>query len=401
VTDHLLGAIAAFGLPGSELPVLPEPLGKSRWSGLLYSAAAHGILGLLEAAVSGGALTVTSDQRQEVHEQHRESCVTALHLERELLRLHDEFVRANLDAIVLKGAAVARLAYPDPSLRLFADNDILVRADQYERVLSLLVESGYRRQTAEARAGFEREFGKGVTLSGPDGTELDLHRNLVFGTFGFMIDLDDLFRAAVKFDLGGQHLQALGPAHRLMHAIYHAALGDPRPKLSSIRDIAQMLAYGSVGGTELLRLARAWHAEAVLARGLSLCRTHLRFDQSEEWSIALGSYRPTRRESRAIASYVGSKRSFAAKVVASLPYVPGPRAKVRFLTTVVRPDPHFILSHDGRPGSAWLRRGVRSLVRGGGAVPPLRRDLLRASLGTQGTEEESLRGDVEHADRAG
>jgi hypothetical protein len=363
-TPEVIAKVAAFGLPGQMTPILEEPLGEDAWGRLVRGVEHQRLAGFLRAAIDGGALPVTDQQRDHAAGLHLQACSTALLLERWLLAAADILEGAGIEVIVLKGTAVAHLAYADPALRSFGDNDLLFRSERFDDAVEVLTRHGYRRQTAQARPGFERRFAKGTTLSGAAGDELDLHRNLVFGTFGFRIGLDELFASAEPFSLGGQQLLGLDAETRLLHACYHAGLGDPVPRYGSVRDIAQMLSTGAHDPVRLLDLARRWQAEAVVARGVMLCEQLLGFRSTDPVARAVVGYVPTRRERRAIDSYVGSNRAFATKAVASLPYIDGVGAKVAFLRAVLAPEEGFAESFGGRSGFAWIRRGVRSLLGG-------------------------------------
>jgi hypothetical protein len=361
----VLRFVAGFGLPGGSGAGNDEPLPDQVWSSVVGDARYQRLAGLLMAAIEAGALRVTDDQRAEAQELHLGACGVVLRLERRLVEVARLLNTAGIDLVVLKGTAVAHLAYPDPAMRMFGDNDLLLSSEQFDDAVELLCLNGYVRQTAPARAGYERRFAKGTTLSGQDGDELDLHRNLVFGTFGFRIDLDELFGSAVPFEIGGRVLGGLGPEARLLHACYHAGLGDPRPRFSSVRDVAQMLTFGTHDPARVLALARAWDSEAVLARAVQLCEDLLGYRPDDEVASAVRGHEPTTRERRAIDSYVGENRRFAAKVVASLPYIDGVGEKAAFVTSVAFPQKGFAESFGGRSGVAWIRRGVRSLLRGG------------------------------------
>jgi hypothetical protein len=361
-----LRRVASYGLPGGTAAFPGGPLGPGEWAFLLGDISRQRLAGLLQAAVEAGVLPVTDEQRAEVAELHLGACGAVLRLEQRLLQVVDILEDAGIDVVVLKGSAVAHLAYPDPAQRMFGDNDLLLRSEQFDDAVELLCRTGYTRQTTEARPGFERRFAKGTTLSGEAGDELDLHRNLVFGTFGFRIELDELFRSTQTFEVGGRQLLGLGPETRLLHACYHAGLGDPVPRLGSVRDVAQMLAFGPHDPARVVSLARAWESEAVLARGVQLCGEVLDYHADDEVARAVAGYQPSVREQRAIDSYVGNNRRFTAKVVASLPYIDGVRAKVAFVTNVAFPQRGFAESFGGRSGLAWVRRGVRSLVGGSG-----------------------------------
>lgn len=364
MTTTLVGEVAAHGLPGQEAPLREEALSGSAWRSLVRTVDRQRLAGFLHAAIEAKRLPVTDDQQREADDLHLRWCAGALRLDRLLLHLAAALEDEGIEVVVLKGTAVAHLAYPDPALRSYGDVDLLFRSEQFDEALEVLYGQGYVRPAAPAGRDFDRRFGKGATLKGADGHELDVHRNLVFGTFGYAIELGELFASATTFHLGGRSLQALGPETRLLHACYHAALGDPDPRYSSIRDIAQMVATGTHDADRLLVLAERWQARAVLARGFWLCREHLGVELRGPLPRALDGYVPTRREQRAIDSYVGSNRHFAAKVVASLPYLDSNRDRAAFIWATAVPPSRFTRSRGSDPGVAWIRRGFRSLFRG-------------------------------------
>ena len=107
-----------------------------------------------------------------------------------------------IDFVVLKGPALAHTRYRDPSLRLFADLDLLVRSGQVDRRLAPPSAEPARRPPPSCPScghGFDDRFGKEVmlrtpaTADAPDGFEIDLHRTLIAGALGLTIPLDELF----------------------------------------------------------------------------------------------------------------------------------------------------------------------------------------------------------------
>jgi hypothetical protein len=321
----------------------------------------HRLSGLLQEATTAATFPVTPEQQHDVDALHLRWCGNVLRLEQHLLSVADALDAATIEFVVLKGTAVAHLDYPDPAARLFADVDLLFRSEKFDPALAVLSELGYVRPVPEPRPGFDRRFGKGATLIGQDQQSVDAHRNLVFATFGFSIDLEELFRSTVPFDLGDRSLRALGPETRLLHACYHAALGDPRPRYSSLRDVAQLLSGRKYDSDRLLALADAWEAHAVLQRAFRLCAEVLGVQVEGPVVETASSHVPSRRERRAIGSYVGTNRHWSRKVIASLPYLSGVRAKATFLRAVAFPSASFTEVRGQQSGLAWLRRGLRSL----------------------------------------
>jgi glycosyltransferase involved in cell wall biosynthesis len=389
--DQLLRRIAAFGLPELQThrqrpcddPEQPDrladrPLEPPVFDPLIGRVRSLRLSGFLLTAVATGALPTTDEQRRRVDELHTAACISVLQLERRLLQLIDVLEANGIDVVVLKGTSAAHLLYPDPTQRMFGDNDLLFRTQHFDRALAVLAALGYRRPMAAPRPGFDSRFGKGATLLGLDGDELDAHRTLLFGTFGLTIDTDELFASTVPFHLGGRELRALGPDTGLLHACYHAALGDPDPRLGSVRDVAQRFALGQHDPTRVCELMGAWRAAPVVSRAVELCDRLLDVQIDDPVATRLAAYRPTRREQRAIASYVGVERSHVRKVLASLPYLDGVVTKAAFLRANLVPTATYLRARTGRRDVAGANRGRQPM--------PARVLWLTKGLGLGGAE---------------
>jgi glycosyltransferase involved in cell wall biosynthesis len=374
VVPHLR-VIATFGLPAGSLHEVPvdwsTPLADGLWRELLAEVDRRRLAGLLLGAVEAGALHVTQTQYRELGEVHLRWSTAALDLEVALLEAVDVLRAAGLEVIVLKGAAHAHVLYRDPSWRLFGDNDLLLRGADVARAVRLLRAIGYVRTVPELRHGFDARFGKGVTLHRPGGRELDLHRTLLFGTFGLRVDTDELFRTAGSMDLAGTRLDVLGAESRLLHLCYHAALGDPVPKLASLRDLAQAHAVEGHDEWGAVDLARRWGALPVVQRAFGLLRSDLGVSIVGPLADEARSCVLTAEDRRAIGSYVGPDRGHTAKVLASLPYLDGPVERLAFLRSAALPRAAV-----GRALGAgrWtrLKRGAASVRRFPRAVVDLR-----------------------------
>lgn len=364
---RLARAIAVFDLPGRGgagvgSPMPEQPVSEDTFHSLLSTCQRQRLTGLLQHAVERGALPVTGQQRERVADRHLDWCSAMLGLDRELLWVVGVLEEADLEVVVLKGTSSAHLNYPDPGQRLFGDNDVLLRSEQVDRALAVLEEAGYRRPKAAARPDFDRRFGKGATLIGPEGRELDVHRSLVFGSFGLAIDMDALWRTTSTFTMGGRQLRVLGPDERLLHACLHAALGDAHPRLNVVRDLAQQLALERYDPERFLGMVGSWQAMPVLKRALWVVRSRLGVEAQGRLAEAANAYQPTRREARAVAAYVGSGRSFAAMVLSSLPYLPDTRERVAFLRAVAMPGSDFVASRGSGSLLEWWRRGRRAVL---------------------------------------
>jgi hypothetical protein len=264
-----LRAVASFGLLGSRNAFPDAPLADRDFDALLPRLVSNRVIGLSASAASVGEFRVTDEQASRLHAAHADAMCACLHLEATLLDLAATFQARDIDIRVIKGPAAAHLDYADPTLRSFGDIDLLVRSDDFDEAARLLLGLGYGRAAPEPRPGFDRRFGKGAEfVLTADGTNVDLHRTFVLGPLGLQVRLDELWDGAETFMLGGQKLAALAPTQRLLAACYNAVVSDASPRLSTLRDVAQIVLSGDVEASDAVEMAAGWRAEHVLTLGV-------------------------------------------------------------------------------------------------------------------------------------
>jgi hypothetical protein len=350
-------AVAGHGLSSRPFPL--EPLPGDAWTELLAAASDHRLLGLLRSTVDAGLLPVTPEQRQQVRATHRMVLLRVLSLEQHLVTVTGLLAAAGVESRVLKGSAYAHLDYPDPALRSFIDLDLLFRPADIARAVETLVPAGFTRILAEPRPGFDRRFDKGTTLRGKD-FEIDLHRTFVLGPWGVRVNLAALWDEGESFTIGDTELTALSAPNRFLHACYHAALGDWPLRLGSLRDVAELHPADEAG---LIARATEWGVQAVVAAAVTDSTRLLGISPTgtlREWAT---SYVPSRREEQWLGLHTRENKTFAAQAIATLPVLPGIRAKAAYLRALVLPDASYTAGRHSSPLSRF-RFGVREALRG-------------------------------------
>jgi putative nucleotidyltransferase-like protein len=255
-------AVAIHGLdltPRSSPTPEPDPEG---WTQVRHEVATHGLVGLLAAAYEDGNVLLTDEQADEVADFQLTAATVAIDIEAAVLETLDLVEPHDLPVRMLKGVASAHLDYPDPSWRVFNDADLLVRGRDLDRLVDILTGAGYPRELPERRAGFDRRFGKDLTVFGPNLVQLDLHRTFAVGAFGLRQRLDDMWVESTPFVLGGRTVHALVPEDRLLHACFAATLVDESPRVAVLQDIAQLLSRTDLDGDVVVRRAIGWKCEA-------------------------------------------------------------------------------------------------------------------------------------------
>jgi putative nucleotidyltransferase-like protein len=357
-STDLLAACAAYGLASSHR--FPSgPLSAAEFSILLASAEHHRLVGFLGAAVRDGALAVDADQRAALEEVLEGWLAHSLRVEALLLAAAEQLETAGVSYRVFKGVAVANTVYAEPSLRVFADVDVLVPSVDFGRAAQVLESAlGADRALPELRPGFDARFGREAMLRSDNGLELDIHRTFVDGAFGLTVELDDLFASPRTFALGRRDVPTLPPARQLLSSCYAAALGDWPSRLASQRDVVQLLNVQTLSTEDVLELAHSWRAEAVVARALCAAWEELvpRFTPPlVDWAR---SFRPTPLDRLLLASYRGPARGFTSKAAAVL-VIPGITDKLAYLRAMALPQRVYLeqrgLSPGGHLGRALAR----------------------------------------------
>lgn len=358
-TQAVLG-LAAYGLAGTVTELPRRPLRDEDWELVARETAGQRLSGLLMAAIEDDAMPVTPAQRERARAYDTYVAARCMQLEGLLLRTERVLSRAQVPIRVLKGPAVANLDYPDPRLRPFIDVDVLVRAADFDTAAGSLREAGLRRCYPEPRPGFDRRFGKGANFAAPDGTAVDLHRTFVMGPYGLRVQLDDLWEAPDTFVAAGRAMPAMSVEARLLHACYHAVLGDWPRRLLPHRDVVQILLHGQVRESTLFEMARRWQAEALLAMGVEGAWDVLGLQDDHPVARWARSYTVPAADLRRVAVYSHEQHNFAAKSLAAVRSVPGLRDKLAFLRALALPERDYVLDRHPSP-LARLVHGMRQV----------------------------------------
>jgi Uncharacterised nucleotidyltransferase len=363
---HPMLTVASYGLAGAERPFPECPVSDASWSAILEHALTHRMTGLLKATIDAGVFPVTRNQAQQATAAHTSAMLWALFLERELLSVVDLLAEAFIEIRVLKGAAVAHLDYSRLEERSFIDLDILVRGDDFDRAVRTLIATGFVRRLHEPRPGFDRRFNKATTIVAPTGYELDLHRTFMLGPWGLLVDLDELWSDdGQEFTVGGRRLIALSREHRLLHASYHAALGDWPLRLASLRDVAEMVLATGHCATDIRTLASRWRVEAVVAAAIADTWRLLGISTSTEVSVWAQRYVPNRHDEAKLKLYTHANKTFTAQALSTVWAIPHLRDKAAYLGALVLPDSQYVVGRH-RSRVARFQYALREARRGRG-----------------------------------
>lgn len=196
-----------------------EQLQEEEWQELLQLAGRQHVLPLLIEAVYDSpafAFLPQSQQRELKLTAARISAGQTQQTDR-FLQLYKELTHAGVRCIVLKGLACRQL-YPEPSLRLSSDEDILVDDTDFDACCQFLLQRNMITQDdmSEFECGFHSQ----------DGLYIELHRSPFSPAAHEMGDSNDYFAAAlsrsVPFEVDGATVYTLNGQDHMLYLILHA-----------------------------------------------------------------------------------------------------------------------------------------------------------------------------------
>ncbi len=195
------------------------------WADLPAHAERHGLGPLLYTHLQAAGVSVPARiklELQGLYLRHRYANRVRAQVLAEILATYRA---AGIQALVLKGAALAHLVYPQPGLRPMRDLDLLVRKSEAGQAQQLLTDLGFEvpllsptdplpgKHLAAATRPVE-----GLSIS------VEIHHNLFNIGSPASLELDDLVVSPLAFALEGQTAYTLPYEEMLWHLCQHLML---------------------------------------------------------------------------------------------------------------------------------------------------------------------------------
>ncbi len=167
------------------------------------------------------------------------------HARRNLFLLHElgqivaSMNSANVEVIVLKGAALSESIYDNIALRPMRDLDLLIRSEQLPAALRLLASQGYEQISVLDRDSYP----VGLNKPGIEAVFIELHRSLFHSLYYQQhLSLDWFWETARPVTQASQTMRVLGIEAQILHLCGHIALHHLNdPKLLWLNDLAELI----------------------------------------------------------------------------------------------------------------------------------------------------------------
>ena len=257
--------------------------GELDWGYLLAAAIRHAIPQLLyhNLKAIGAEGTVPPGVLGRMERMYYANALRHLRFSRALEEVLRAFKEMGVEAIVLKGMALATQVYPVAALRQCGDIDVLVRKEDVPRAEEVLLGLGY---TAQRESHLDKRFGQQphhLSYLKDDGRiGLELHWDLLPQPNPFFLPLPELWSRAQAFRVGSSEVLAFGSVDLLLHLSLHAVsafylLWVPGMDLRHLCDIAETIRVYPINWDQLVARARLYRATKSLYVALYLARQML------------------------------------------------------------------------------------------------------------------------------
>src|SRR5665213_2146385 len=126
-----------------DATVRAAAVGVSDWNGFLSEVKRQRVIGLVHGALLSAGIELPPAIAEELASRARRIVRRNLILTGEAVRLQQLLSSAGIPALVLKGAALAQLAYGSLDIKQTRDLDLLVPPDRAEAALQILERDGF------------------------------------------------------------------------------------------------------------------------------------------------------------------------------------------------------------------------------------------------------------------
>lgn len=281
---HLLAGLAVGRIS-------PKSISTDQWAMLIENAQQHGLDGVLLWRLRAAGIDVSAPLFQPLVRSAKGTLARYMVFEAALREINMALAAEGIQAVWLKGAALAHTVYPEPTLRPMIDLDLLVESRDAARALAALIALGYYHEVPEVME-VHQLFDQAELHRPPQ----DTHHHLLIGglTGDVVVELHFQLLVSQQFlspegerwfwtqtqlcSCGGFNLTIFRPeAHLLylcIHAILHGAKADFR--LSRYLDLHWLIVEETMNWQVVVE--RAIHLEWTQAVEQMLRQTMRYFD---------------------------------------------------------------------------------------------------------------------------
>jgi hypothetical protein len=225
----------------AKLSELVSQVGRSRSELLLGLAEEHGVLAQIASAlVYDSAASLPLEFCESLLARRRAQLVSALALTAELFRFLELLGQAGVEAVTVKGPALAFRAYGDSSARPYGDIDLVIRHADVERAAAAALAAGYESRVAIEAIRQQKVPGQYAFIRPGTRSLVELHTERTLRYFPRPLPIEKFLQRKAALVIDGRPVPALAAEDEFVLVSIHGAKHFWE-RLMWISDIAAMV----------------------------------------------------------------------------------------------------------------------------------------------------------------
>lgn len=263
--------------PSGDARLLSSPqTAKLDWPALLQLADDHGVQVMLAKRLEQtGYANVPAPVKETLQNSARIQNLVNLALTADLFRILEEFSKAGLEAIPVKGPVLSLVAYGHPAARSFGDLDLLILHRDVPLAIESLLAMGYEPDLPLAVLRSGKIPGEYLFRQTETRRLVELHTEKTFRHYPSPMRLEEMMARKRSLTLDGRDVPVLSLEDEIVFDCVHGGK-DFWERLVWVADVAAIvMRYQDIDWEKVLPAADEVGARRMLLTGLRLAETVL------------------------------------------------------------------------------------------------------------------------------
>jgi hypothetical protein len=203
-----------------------EAISTNQWQALLDLAAEQRVRPLLFHRIKENQFldVIPEYARKTLHDFYRFNALQNMRFYGELHNIADALREASIPVIVLKGAYLTQVVYPNIALREMNDLDLLVMKGDLAPAAELIMDMGYQPHEPLS-LDWDPYFRHLPRFVKPNVAGVDLHWTITIPEIETSFEIEDFWESAQPVKIANNTMLGLSPEDVLLYLCYHVAFG--------------------------------------------------------------------------------------------------------------------------------------------------------------------------------
>ena len=241
------------------------------WEALLELAAEHGVLGMVAVRLQERNYDgVPAVARERLQTRLRAQYLFTLSMTAELFRVLEDFARAGIEALLVKGPLLSVLAYGDPAVRSYVDLDLIVRHRDILPATQHMSAMGFEAKVPEGAIQAGKVPGEYVFKRPGTQCVIEFHTERTLRYYPRPLPIEDLYARQRRVPIDGREVPVLSLEDEFVSNCIHGAK-HLWERLMWVADVSALAArHPELDWSKARQAARDVGAERMLRVGLQV-----------------------------------------------------------------------------------------------------------------------------------